>query len=70
MTVTVQPRAATRGQLRSIAIALGRFGIVNRDRALGFCSALVRRPIESRHELTTREASLVLDVLDDIRGES
>jgi hypothetical protein len=54
----------TRGQLRDLAIALHRFGLTTRDQALGYCSAVVAHPITSRKELTTREASRVMDVLE------
>jgi hypothetical protein len=59
-------RPATRGQLRDLAIAAQRFGLASRDQALGFCSAVVSRPIASRKRLTTREASRVLDALDGL----
>lgn len=62
--ITAPDRVATRGQLRDLAIALGRFGLTDRDRALGYCSAIAARPITSRKDLTTREASAVLDHLD------
>ncbi len=54
----------TRGQLRDIAIALQRFGLTTRDEALGYCAAVVARPIASRKEMSTREASRVLDLLE------
>ena len=54
----------TRGQLRDLAIALHRFGLSTRDEALGYCSAVVARPVASRKDLTTREASRVLDLLE------
>ena len=57
-------RPVTRGQLRDIAIALHRFGLTTRDQALGYCSAVVGRPVASRKDLTTREASRVLDLLE------
>jgi hypothetical protein len=57
-------RLATRGQLRDLAIALSHFGITERAEALGYCAAVVGRPIPSRKTLTTREASEVLDHLD------
>lgn len=57
-------RPATRGQLRSVAILLGRFGLPARDRALGYCAAVVGRPVESRKDLTRLEASNVLDALE------
>ena len=60
----VWPGGVTRGQLRDIAIACHRFGLTTRDQALGYCSAVVGRPIASRKELTTREASRVLDLLE------
>lgn len=55
---------ATRGQLRDLAVALQRFGLSTRDQALGYCSAVVGRPIASRKDLTAREASAVLDRLE------
>jgi hypothetical protein len=57
-------RPVTRGQLRDLAIALGHFGLSTRDQALGYCSAVVARPIRTRKDLSTREASRVLDLLD------
>jgi hypothetical protein len=57
-------RPVTRGQLRDLAIALHRFGLLTRDGALGYCSAVVGRPIASRKQLSTREASTLLDLLE------
>jgi hypothetical protein len=61
---TPAQRPATRGQLRDIAIALHRFGLETRQECLAYCSLVAGRPIASRKELTTREASLVLDLLE------
>lgn len=58
------PGGVTRGQLRDIAIALHRFGLTTRDQALGYCSAVAGRPLASRKDLTAREASRVLDLLE------
>jgi hypothetical protein len=63
MTALSNP-PATRGRLRDIAIALHRFGLGTRDQALGYCSAIVGRPVVSRKRLTAREASRVLDALE------
>ena len=65
MILVSSGRPVTPGQLREIAIALDRFGIVNRDQALGFVACVVGRPITSRKSLTSREASAVLDTLED-----
>ena len=54
-------RPATPGQLRDLAIALGAFDIHKRDEAIAYCGSIVGRPIEGRRELTTRDASAVLD---------
>jgi hypothetical protein len=57
-------RPVTRGQLRDIAIALHHFGLSTRDQALGYCAAVIGRPIASRKDLNTREASQVLDAIE------
>ena len=64
MNGTATDRLVTRGQLRDLAIALTRFGLTERPAALGYCSAIVGRPVESRKTLTTREASKILDHLE------
>lgn len=62
MTTADQP--VTRGTLLSLIIALNRFGMTNRDQALGCVSCILGRPVTSRKTLTGREASKVLDHLD------
>lgn len=63
-----QSPPATKGQLTSLAIRCAEFGITDRERAIGYCSCVVGRSLNSRKELTTREASLCLDVLEDQIG--
>jgi hypothetical protein len=52
------------GTLRSLVIRFGEFGLTDRAACLGFCAAVLGRVIESRKELTAREASAVLDCLE------
>lgn len=71
MTTTDAPAArretcelpATREQLRTLAIACSRLGL-ERDAALRLCARLAGvTGLESRRELTARQASHILDVL-------
>lgn len=57
-------RPALPGQLRAIAIGLHRFGLHSREGQLGYCSAIVGRPITSRHHLSALEASRILDAIE------
>ncbi len=62
-TDTVTDRPATRGQLRDLAMGFTRFGL-SRAAALGYVTCIVGRPVTSRKDITTREASRVLDHLE------
>ncbi len=57
-------RPALPGQLRRIAILLDAFGLPDRERAIGYCSAIAGRPLTTRKELTVLEASRILDELE------
>jgi len=59
---------AARGQVRAIAIRQREFGLSNRDQALGYVAAVVGHPVASRKDLSAREASAVLDRLDEQLG--
>lgn len=58
-------RPAPCGTLRSLAIACGALGL-NRDASIGFATAVAGRRVKSRKQLTAREASAVLDRLEEI----
>ncbi|MGA3219245.1 MAG: hypothetical protein ABSE77_09265 [Acidimicrobiales bacterium] len=60
-------RPATRGQLRDLAVALARYGLESREECLTYCAVAVGRPIKSRKDLSTREASSILDALEEGR---
>lgn len=62
LALTVQ-RPVTPGQLTSLGIELSKLGL-SRDAALGYCSAVVGRVITSRRQLSSREASAILDVIE------
>jgi hypothetical protein len=56
---------ATRGQLRDMGMAFRRLGLNDRDEIMAYVWLIVGRDIESRKELTAREASLVLDAIEE-----
>lgn len=58
-------RPAPNGTLRQLAIAAGVLGL-DRSEAIGFAVAVTGRRIVSRRQLSAREASAVLDALEQI----
>jgi hypothetical protein len=56
---------ATRGQLRDMGMAFRRLGLDEREAIVACIWFIVQRGVESRKELTAREASAVLDGLED-----
>lgn len=57
---------ATRGQLRDMGMAFRRLGLDERERIVEYVWLLVRREVASRKELSAREASAVLDGLEEL----
>jgi hypothetical protein len=55
---------ATRGQLRDMGMAFRRLGLDARESIVACIWFIVRRSVESRKELTAKEASAVLDGLE------
>jgi hypothetical protein len=53
--------------LRDLAVALARYGLESREECLTYCAVAVGRPIKSRKDLSTREASSILDALEEGR---
>lgn len=60
----ITARPAVRGQLRAMEIAFSELGISEREERLRITSWIVNRSLSSSKELTTREASAVLDELE------
>lgn len=61
-----QARPITKGQLTKLAIVFGEAGIEEREQRLAIAAALVGREVASSKELTTREASQLIEVLVDV----
>lgn len=58
--VPAAPPLVSAGQLKDLGIALGEYGLVNRDDRLTFVSGLVGRDLASSKELTVTEAVQVI----------
>lgn len=58
-------RPITAEQIRTVSIALSRAGINDHDMAIGYIAAITGRVLNSRKQLTSREACVLIALLDD-----
>lgn len=63
-------RAASEAQLRMLGALMSEAGMTNRELALAFVADVIGREVASRNELTSREASAVIDRLQKEQGGS
>lgn len=64
------PGGITPQQLGKLGALMGEAGIVERDAALAYVGDVLGHPVSSRNDLSTREASRVIDALQaDLQGE-
>jgi hypothetical protein len=61
------PNAATNSQLQRLAIMFGEIKVTDREERLAFTSSLVGRELKSGSQLTKREASDLMDVLESAK---
>lgn len=61
--------AASQAQIRMLGALMGKQGLTERDAALAFVADVIGRQVGSRNELTAREASAVIDRLQEKAGE-
>jgi hypothetical protein len=57
-------------QTKRLGALMREVGITGREGAIAYCVDVIRRPIESRNELTKEEASRVIDALQELVIES
>jgi hypothetical protein len=57
---------ASEGQLTALHILFGEAGLTDRDDKLGYCTAILDRPVDSTKTLTRREIGYVRDALRQI----
>ena len=62
------PEAVTPAQLRKLGVLFGELNVTDRDERLAYVSAVMNRQVESSKELTKREASTVIDLLEHERS--